>query len=300
VIRGFNFTEPLRAVLANARQEAARLGESGVAQEHLLLALLHGEPGVAHEILTALGADAERLEAEVERLAGTGCAPELPANVPYTRGAKKVLELAMAEARQLGHSYIGPEHLLLGLLSDRKSAVAQVLTDAGVSLAEARDEARRLLGSGTVDAPVPTPWTRLPGRVRAIITQAHGVAVSCGRPTVTAEDAAAALLVHGEGMANAVLDRLGLDRERAIASFNGHSQNGASEPAADARMALAPDLVAALDAMRRAQRDTRDPQPGTQHLLLGILAASPRVSAVLAEQRITADDVQRLTRQMSG
>lgn len=205
----------------------------------------------------------------------------------------------MAECRQLDHEAVGTEHLLLGLIHEHGSVAGQVLADAGIDLARARDETRRLVESGAVDASASIPWTRLPSRVRAIITQAHGVALSSGRPSVTAEDAAAALLAHGEGMANAVLERLGFDRERAIAAFNENSHNDA-ESSGDSPMALAPDLVTALREMRRAQRETHDLQPGTQHLLLGILAASPRVAAVLGEQEITADDVQRLARQMSG
>ncbi len=299
-MRGFNFTEQVRRVLADARTEAERLRHAHVAPEHMLLSLLRGgdEAGVA--VLRNLGIDPETLAAEVEQLLPPGTERTFRSDLPYTSRAKKVIELAMAEVRQLEQDSVGTAHLLLGLIHQRGSLPAQVLADTGITLEAARDETRRLSESGEADGRPATPWTRLPGRVRAIITQAHGVALSCGRPSVTAEDAAAALLAHGEGMANAVLDRLGIDRERALAAFNGKPDIAAGETSSDAAMTLAPDLVAALDAMRRSQRDGRDPQLGTQHLLLGILAASPQVSAVLAEQEITAGDVQRLARQMSG
>jgi ATP-dependent Clp protease ATP-binding subunit ClpA len=299
-MRGFNFTEQVRRVLAGARAEAERLHHEYVAPEHMLLSLLHGSDDAGLAVLRGLGVDPEALAAEVEQLVPVRSARTVGPDLPYTSRAKKVIELAMAEVRQLEQDLVGTGHLLLGLIHEERSAAAVALADAGVTLAAARDETRRLAESGEADGRPATPWTRLPGRVRAIITQAHGVALSCGRPAVTAEDAAAALLTHGEGMANAVLDRLGVDRERAIASFNGRSHNAADGAPSDAAMTLAPDLVAALDAMRRSQRDGRDPQTGTQHLLLGILAVSPHVTAVLAEQHITADEVQRLARQMSG
>jgi ATP-dependent Clp protease ATP-binding subunit ClpA len=299
-MRAFNFAEQVRRVLAGARAEAERLHHGYVAPEHMLLSLLHGSDEAGLAVLRSLGVDPETLAAEVEQLVPVGSARTVGPDLPYTSRAKKVIELAMAEVRQLDQDSVGTGHLLLGLIHEERSAAAAALADAGVTLAAARDETRRLAESGEADGRPATPWTRLPGRVRAIITQAHGVALSCGRPSVTAEDAAAALLAHGEGMANAVLDRLGVDRDRAIASFNGKSHSAVDEASSDAPMALAPDLVVALDAMRRAQRDTRDPQLGTHHLLLGILAASPHVSAVLAEQQITAEDVQRLARQMSG
>lgn len=298
-MRGFNFTSEVRTVLAGARQEAHRLHHGYVAPEHILLAMLRANEGIPVTILRNLGASPEDLVSGVENRTDSGTSRSAGPDLPYTSRAKKVMELAMAECRQLDHEAVGTQHLLLGLIHEHGSMASQVLADGGVTLLAARDEARRLIDSGAADAPSSIPWTRLPARVRAVITQAHGIASSRGRPAVTAEDAAAALLAHGDGMANAVLDRLGFDRDRAIASFNEPSHGGA-ESTSDVATELAPDLVAALDAMRRAVRDTRDIQPGTQHLLLGILAASPRVVAVLGEQEITADDVQRVARQMSG
>src|SRR5690606_14919897 len=124
-----------------------------VGTEHILLGLIREGEGVAAAVLTNLGVDLEEIQQKIEETVKKGKAaaaagPELP----YTSRAKKVLELAMMEARELNHSYVGTEHLLLGLLREEKGIAAQVLTDAGVGLEQSRSETLRLLGS---DVPPP-------------------------------------------------------------------------------------------------------------------------------------------------
>src|SRR5690606_25146028 len=147
-MNGYNFTDRVRKVLQMAREEAARLHHEYVGTEHILLGLIREGEGVAAAVLTNLGVDLEDIQQKIEETVKKGKAaaatgPELP----YTSRAKKVLELAMMEARELNHSYVGTEHLLLGLLREEKGIAAQVLTDAGVSLEQARAETLRLLGS---------------------------------------------------------------------------------------------------------------------------------------------------------
>src|ERR1019366_1826759 len=131
-----------------AREEAARLHHEYVGTEHILLGLIREGEGVAAAVLTNLGVELEEIQQKIEETVKKGKAaaaagPELP----YTSRAKKVLELAMMEARELNHSYVGTEHLLLGLLREEKGIAAQVLTDAGVTLEQSRAETLRLLGS---------------------------------------------------------------------------------------------------------------------------------------------------------
>ncbi len=147
-MNGYNFTDRVRKVLQMAREEAARLHHEYVGTEHILLGLIREGEGVAAAVLTNLGVDLEDIQQKIEETVKKGKAaaatgPELP----YTSRAKKVLELAMLEARELSHSYVGTEHLLLGLLREEKGIAAQVLTDAGVTLEQARAETLRLLGS---------------------------------------------------------------------------------------------------------------------------------------------------------
>ena len=144
-MNGYNFTDQVRKSLQRAREEAARLHHEHVGTEHLLLGLLKDQ--FVASTLTNLGTGSEEVRRRVESSVKEGSAIILGPDFPYTAPAKKVLELAMSEARELNHSYVGTEHLLLGLLREGKGIAAQVLTEAGVRLDRARAETVRLPGS---------------------------------------------------------------------------------------------------------------------------------------------------------
>jgi ATP-dependent Clp protease ATP-binding subunit ClpC len=147
-MNGYNFTERVRKVLAMAREEAARLHHEYVGTEHILLGLIREGEGVAAAVLQNLSVDLDEIQQRIEETVKKGKAAQTTGpDLPYTSRAKKVLELAMSEARELNHSYVGTEHLLLGLLREEKGIAAQVLTDAGVNLDAARAETLRLLGT---------------------------------------------------------------------------------------------------------------------------------------------------------
>ncbi len=147
-MNGYNFTERVRKVLAMAREEAARLHHEYVGTEHILLGLIREGEGVAAAVLQSLSVDLEEIQQKIEETVKKGKAQQGSGpDLPYTSRAKKVLELAMSEARELNHSYVGTEHLLLGLLREEKGIAAQVLTDAHVNLDAARTETLRLLGT---------------------------------------------------------------------------------------------------------------------------------------------------------
>jgi ATP-dependent Clp protease ATP-binding subunit ClpC len=147
-MNGYNFTERVRKVLAMAREEAARLHHEYVGTEHILLGLIREGEGVAAAVLQNLSIDLDEIQQKIEEQVKKGKATQATGpDLPYTSRAKKVLELAMSEARELNHSYVGTEHLLLGLLREEKGIAAQVLTDIGVNLETARTETLRLLGT---------------------------------------------------------------------------------------------------------------------------------------------------------
>ena len=147
-MNGYNFTERVRKVLAMAREEAARLHHEYVGTEHILLGLIREGEGVAATVLQNLNVELDEIQQKIEETVKKGKAAQATGpDLPYTSRAKKVLELAMAEARELNHSYVGTEHLLLGLLREEKGIAAQVLTDAGVNLDAARAETLRILGT---------------------------------------------------------------------------------------------------------------------------------------------------------
>jgi ATP-dependent Clp protease ATP-binding subunit ClpC len=146
-MNGYNFTERVRRILAMAREEAARLHHEYVGTEHILLGLVRDGEGVAAEVLRGLGVDREAIRQHVLEGVHPGRPGSVPGpDLPYTSRAKKVLELSMTEASMLNHSYVGSEHLLLGLLAEEKGIAAQVLSQAGVRLDAARARVVQVLG----------------------------------------------------------------------------------------------------------------------------------------------------------
>jgi ATP-dependent Clp protease ATP-binding subunit ClpC len=176
-MNGYNFTDRVRKVLQMAREEAARLHHEYVGTEHILLGLIREGEGVAAAVLQNLNVDLEEIQQKIEETVKKGkAAAATGPDLPYTSRAKKVLELAMTEARELNHSYVGTEHLLLGLLREEKGIAAQVLTDAGVNLEQSRAETLRLLGSdmpqaqqpGTSPAPAAAPKSEKKSKTPAL------------------------------------------------------------------------------------------------------------------------------------
>jgi ATP-dependent Clp protease ATP-binding subunit ClpC len=139
------FTERAQKVLALAQEEAIRLGHNNIGTEHILLGLVREGDGIAAKALFALGLGPEKIQKEVENLIGRG--QDTAQTIHYTPRAKKVIELSMDEARKLGHSYVGTEHVLLGLIREGEGVAARVLNNLGVSLNKARQQVLQLLGS---------------------------------------------------------------------------------------------------------------------------------------------------------
>jgi len=143
------FTQRARRVMLLARQEAGRLNHDYIGTEHILLGLVRLGEGVAAAVLEKLGLDLETIKVGVDKLVTKGSATMMMGEVPYTPRAKRALELAVEEARSLGHNYIGTEHLLLGLISEGEGVAAQVLLNLGVDLDTMRKKVMELLGGGT-------------------------------------------------------------------------------------------------------------------------------------------------------
>ena len=130
------FTDRARRVLVTAQEESKRLGHSFLGTEHLLLALVHEPEAVSAQVLASFGVTSEAVRARVEAIVPPGSGST--ASPPFTPRAKKVLELSLREALQLGHNYIGTEHMLLGALREGEGIAAQVLFGFGVDLVETR------------------------------------------------------------------------------------------------------------------------------------------------------------------
>lgn len=138
------FTDRARSAVEHAAEEASVLSHNYIGTEHLLLGLLREPEAVAAKALDSLGVSLVGVRGEVEELIGRGdCAPS--EHAPFTPRAKKVLELALRESLELGHNYIGTEHILLGLIREGEGVAAQVLVRLGADLPKVRNEVIRLL-----------------------------------------------------------------------------------------------------------------------------------------------------------
>jgi ATP-dependent Clp protease ATP-binding subunit ClpA len=138
------FTDRARRVVVLAQEEARLLNHNYIGTEHILLGLVSESPGVAAKALESLGISLEAVRTQVKEIIGQGqSAPT--GHIPFTPRAKKVLELSLREALQLGHNYIGTEHILLGLIREGEGVAAQVLVKLGADLARVRQQVIQLL-----------------------------------------------------------------------------------------------------------------------------------------------------------
>ena len=161
------FTDRARRVVVLAQEEARLLNHNYIGTEHILLGLIHEGEGVAAKALESLGISLEAVRQQVEEIIGQGGSSP-SGHIPFTPRAKKVLELSLREALQLGHNYIGTEHILLGLIREGEGVAAQVLVKLGADLSRVRQQVIQLLSGypgppaspRAVRRPVPAPARR--------------------------------------------------------------------------------------------------------------------------------------------
>ncbi len=152
------FTERVRKVMYLAREEAGRLQHDYIGTEHLLLGIVREGEGIAATVLHNLGLDLDQIRQAVENMVSGSGGTLTIGEIPFTPRAKRVLELAVEEARLLGHNYVGTEHLLLGLIREGEGVAARVLIDLGADKKKVREETLKLLGGH----PVGNPQTQAP------------------------------------------------------------------------------------------------------------------------------------------
>jgi hypothetical protein len=195
-----NFTPRAQQVLALARREADRFHHNFVGTEHVLLGLIRLGQGVAVNVLRKLGLDLENVRLEVEKQVGTGPDQKMFGSIPYTPRVKKVLALAQREAKALNHTYVGTEHILLGLLREGDGVASRVLQDLNVDVEQTRQEILKELDpnfQGTVEdsklsppghGPMPTssetpPRGQLPKAHRDLVDTSKRYDVYCTEQT---------------------------------------------------------------------------------------------------------------------
>ncbi len=150
------FTDRARRVVVLAQEEARLLNHNYIGTEHILLGLIHEGEGVAAKALAAMGISLEAVRQQVEDIIGRG-QQAMTGHIPFTPRSKRVLELSLRESLQLGHNYIGTEHILLGLIREGEGVAAQVLVRMGADLNRVRQQVIQLLEGGQSEARVPGP-----------------------------------------------------------------------------------------------------------------------------------------------
>ena len=140
------FTDRARQALRSAAEEARRFNHEYISTEHILLGVIRDQSGVAGSVLKNLDVDLRKIRLEVEKIVQSGPDMVTMDKLPQTSRAKKVIEYAMEEAKNLNHNYVGTEHLLLGLLREQEGVAAQVLMNLGLKLEDVREEVLNLLG----------------------------------------------------------------------------------------------------------------------------------------------------------
>ena len=300
-------------VLALARKEADRLNHNFLGTEHLLLGLIELGQGVAVNVLAKLGLDLETVRQEVEKQVGTGPDQKMIGNIPYTPRVKKVIALAQKEARRLNHTYVGTEHLLLGLLREGDGIAAKVLRALEVNLEQTRTEILRELDPNfeveRLDEQTPSsskenvatkprfemPQEAVPGETMGELSQftpraqqtlalAAKEAVRLNHSFVGTEHVLLGLIKLGQGMAVNVLVEMGLDLdelrreiEQAVGTGAGQTVTGVPPPT--------PRVRRVLKLADREKERMGHTYLDTEHILLGLLAEGDGVAAKVLRAR---------------
>ena len=205
------FTDRARRVVVLAQEEARILDHNYIGTEHILLGLIHEGEGVAATALESLGISLEAVRSQVVELIGHGQAAPT-GHIPFTPRAKKVLELSLREALQLGHNYIGTEHILLGLIREGEGVAAQVLIKLGADLEGVRGRVVALLGE---DIESPAGGQQYVGGftegARAVLGLASESARGLGHQAIEPADLLLALIAGDNAQVNELLASWGVD-----------------------------------------------------------------------------------------
>jgi ATP-dependent Clp protease ATP-binding subunit ClpA len=205
------FSDRARRVVVLAQEEARMLNHDYLGTEHILLGLIHEGEGVAASALESIGISLRTVRSQVEEIVGQGKAPQT-GHIPFTPRAKKVLELSLREALQLGHSYIGTEHILLGLIREGEGVAAQVLQKLGADLERVRHQVIGLLGESGEPPEGRRFLDRFTETAHGVLRLASESAGDLGHKAIEPADLLLALIVSDDAQVNELLASWGIQR----------------------------------------------------------------------------------------
>ncbi|MDP8961311.1 MAG: AAA family ATPase [Actinomycetota bacterium] len=219
------FTDRARRVVVLAQEEARMLNHNYIGTEHILLGLIHEGEGVAAKALESMNISLQAVREQVQDIIGRGqTAPS--GHIPFTPRAKKVLELSLREALQLGHNYIGTEHILLGLIHEGEGVAAKALESMNISLQAVREQVQEIIGRGQTAPSGHIPFTP---RAKKVLELSLREALQLGHNYIGTEHILLGLIREGEGVAAQVLQKLGADlnrvRQQVIQLLSGYASS---------------------------------------------------------------------------
>ena len=278
------FTDRARKAMGLAWQRARRLGHDYIGTEHVLLGLVEEGSGVASDVFKNLDVDPRRIRDAVEGMITRGDLPDAARQLPFTPRMRRALELALEEARGLGHDYIGTEHLLLGLIREKEGIAAQVLKSLNVSLDHVREEIFEILdGEPHEDVDDPGPLT---GRARTALEHASREARHFQHERIGTEHILLGVLDEASRYQEPPerVRRLRLEIERLMTRGTARAPEGPLPYTAAGR--------AAMDLAFQAAGEQGLRRVCVRHLILGLIREKEGIAArVLGAAGITADDL---------
>ena len=267
------FNDRAKRVLALAQDEAIRFNHNYIGTEHMLLALVREGEGVAARVLDSLGVELSKVRSAVEFIVGRGDATTSPSEITLSPRTKRVIELAIDEAGKLGHSHVGTEHLLLGLVRDGDGIASGVLESLGVALERVRHQIIATLGQQaarpeqttlvTPQAATTGPFDRFDSNAKRTLALAQDEAIRFGHNWIGTEHLMLGLL-RGEGVVRAALTSLGVGLEAAREAVLKSVPRG---DATSNEITLAPRTKSIIDRAQGMSRE-RGNAPITPVLLL--------------------------------
>jgi ATP-dependent Clp protease ATP-binding subunit ClpA len=312
------FNDRAKRVLALAQDEAIRFNHNYIGVEHLLLGLIREGEGVAARVLDSLGVDLRKARTNVEFVIGRGDSTTSPSEITLSPRTKKVIELAIDEGRKLGHSHVGTEHLLLGIVREGQSIGAGVLESLGVSMEQVRHQVIAVLGQQGTDLsaaasagighaggarlmasshPVASV-DRLDASGQRALARAYWEAGRANETEVAPHHLLRGLLASEQAWIQIALTQLGVDSPALLARLDAAAPPAKASSGDGLREAPALGEVFARAASLAAERNRAFIRP--EHLLLAIAGSPGIAAAALESMGATQQRIREILERMSG
>ena len=307
------FNDRAKRVLALAQDEAIRFNHNYIGTEHLLLGLVREGEGVAAKALDALGVPLSKIRASVESIIGRGANTMPPSEITLAPHTKQVINYAIEESRKLGHSHVGTEHLLLGIVRQGENTAAKVLASLGVELEKVRHQVIVQLGqhgpaAAERGSPPPTepsgsafgafrgPFERFNDRAKRVLAFAQEEAVRFKHNYIGTEHVLLGLVREGESVAARALTTLGveLSKVRTAVEFIVGPGDAANMPSSPSELTISPRTKKVIEFAMDEARKLNHRHVGPEHLLLGLVREGQGIaSGVIESLGVTLEKVRQ-------